>query len=47
MKLCDDYIQFIEKYLPEPYNTPETFGDYLLPKIQHHEIGRASCRERV
>jgi hypothetical protein len=20
-----------------PYNTPETFGDYLLPKIQHHD----------
>jgi ppGpp synthetase/RelA/SpoT-type nucleotidyltranferase len=37
MQLCDDYIRFIKKHFPEPYNTPETFGDYLLPKIQHHD----------
>jgi len=37
MKLCDDYIQFIEESFPEPHNTPETFGDYLLPKIQQHD----------
>lgn len=37
MRLCNDDIQFIEKSFPVPYNTPETFGDYLLPKIQKHE----------
>ena len=37
MKLCDDYIQFIENHFPDPHNTPETFGDYLLPKIQQHD----------
>jgi ppGpp synthetase/RelA/SpoT-type nucleotidyltranferase len=37
MQLCNDDIRFIEEYFPEPYNTPETFGDYLLPKIQHHD----------
>ncbi len=37
MQLCDDDIRFIKKHFPMPYNTPETFGDYLLPKIQHHD----------
>lgn len=37
MQLCDDYIQFIKEHFPGPYNTPETFGDYLLPKIQRHD----------
>ena len=37
MQLCDDDIRFIKKHFPGPYNTPETFGDYLLPKIQHHD----------
>ena len=37
MKLCDDYIQFIENHFPDSHNTPETFGDYLLPKIQHYD----------
>lgn len=37
MQLCDDDIRFIEESFPEPYNTPETFGDYFLPKIQQHD----------
>jgi hypothetical protein len=37
MQLCDDDIRFIKEHFPGPYNTPETFGDYLLPKIQHHD----------
>ncbi len=37
MQLCDDDIRFIKNHFPEPYNTPETFGDYLLSKIQQHD----------
>jgi len=37
MPLCDADIGFIKKYFPEPYNTPETFGDYLLSRIQQHD----------
>ena len=37
MKFCNDDIRFIENHFPQPYNTPETFGDYLLPKIQLHD----------
>ena len=37
MQLCDDDIRFIKNHFPEQYNTPETFGDYLLPKIQQHD----------
>ena len=37
MQLCDDDIRFIKNYFPEQYNKPETFGDYLLPKIQQHD----------
>ncbi len=32
-----DIIQFIKEHFPEPYNTPETFEDYILPKIQQHD----------
>jgi len=37
MQFCDDCIRFIKNHFPEPYNTPETFGDYLLLKIQQHD----------
>jgi ppGpp synthetase/RelA/SpoT-type nucleotidyltranferase len=37
MQFCDADILYIKNHFPYPYNTPEKFGDYLLPKIQHHD----------
>jgi len=37
MKFCDEDVEFIKEHFPAPYNTPETFGNYLLSKIQHHD----------
>ncbi len=37
MRLSEDYVKFIEKQFLPPHNTPETYGDYILPKIQQHE----------
>ena len=37
MKFCDEDIEFIKELFPAPYNTPETCGNYLLSKIQHHD----------
>ena len=31
------YTDFIRNNLPEPYNTPETYKDFILPKIQQHD----------
>lgn len=36
MKLSDHHIEFIKDKIPEPYNTPEKYGDFISPKIQHH-----------
>ena len=47
MQLCDDDIRFIEESFPEPYNTPETFGDYLLSKIQQHDTLRTAVIAEV
>ncbi len=37
MQLCHKDIRFIEKHFPVPYNTPETFSNYLVSKIQQHD----------
>jgi ppGpp synthetase/RelA/SpoT-type nucleotidyltranferase len=31
------YTDFIRNNFPEPYNTPKTYKDFILPKIQQHD----------
>jgi len=36
MDLGDKEKKFIAENIPHPYNTPERFGEFILPKIQVH-----------
>jgi len=36
MRLSEDQLRFIQEKIPEPYNTPERFGEYFSTKIQLH-----------
>ncbi|RJP42539.1 MAG: hypothetical protein C4548_08160 [Desulfobacteraceae bacterium] len=37
MVLDEKYTDFIKENFPEPFNTPETYEDFILPKIQQHD----------
>ncbi|MCP4681802.1 MAG: hypothetical protein GY864_05695 [Desulfobacterales bacterium] len=37
MELSEGYVKYIKDHFPAPYNTFETYSDYILPKIQQHE----------
>jgi ppGpp synthetase/RelA/SpoT-type nucleotidyltranferase len=38
MALSEEDKKFIGKNIPEPYNTPERFSEFILPKIQVHDV---------
>ncbi|MDX9820260.1 MAG: RelA/SpoT domain-containing protein [Desulfococcus multivorans] len=37
MDLDENYVDFIRNNFPEPFNRPETYQDFILPKIQQHD----------
>ena len=37
MSIDNEYADFIKEKFPNPYNTPETYKNFILPKIQQHE----------
>ncbi len=47
VELSRENLEFISKHFPPPYNTPERFGEYLLPKIQVHETLCTSAMAEV
>jgi len=36
--LTEADIAFIQEHLPSPYNVPERYEEYILPKIQIHDV---------
>lgn len=36
-ELSREHLGFISEHFPEPYNDPDRFGEYILPKIQLHD----------
>ena len=47
MELTKKNIKFIRENIPEPYNIPGRFGEYILPKIQIHKTLCSSVKAEV
>jgi ppGpp synthetase/RelA/SpoT-type nucleotidyltranferase len=38
MELSEEDKKFIAENIPSPHNTPERYGEFILPKIQIHDV---------
>ena len=47
MDLSDEDKKFIAENIPHPYNTPERYGEFILPKIQIHDVLCTSTKATV
>ena len=47
VELSREHLEFISRHFPPPYNTPERYGEYLLPKIHLHETLCTSAMAEV
>jgi ppGpp synthetase/RelA/SpoT-type nucleotidyltranferase len=47
MELSEEDKKFIAENIPHPYNTPERFGEFILPQIQIHDVLCTSTKATV